>query len=91
MIDLSWLCEETLNLIGYVQNTDPHLNCIARWLSMDDLRKGDAIHPSPSIKIALRWLIFPCRVLSDGNKWVISLFGYIQVLDYRQYVLFCQH
>lgn len=66
MIDLSWLCEGTLKLSGYVQSTDLHLNCIARWLSVDDLGKGDALHPSPSIKIALRWLIFPCRALSDG-------------------------
>lgn len=43
MIDLSLLCEGTLKLIGHVHSTDLHLSCIARWLSMDDLGKGDAL------------------------------------------------
>lgn len=62
-MDLSWVCEGTLKLTGCVQNTDLYLNCVARWLSIDNLGKGD---PSPSIKMALRWLILPCRVFSDG-------------------------
>lgn len=59
MIDLTWLCEETLKRNECAQNRVLHPNRIARWASTDDLRKGDTTRPSPCIRIAIRWLVFP--------------------------------
>lgn len=63
-VDLIWLYEETLNLTECAQNRVLHPSLVATWSSTDGLREGDATRTSPSIRIALRWLVSPCRVLS---------------------------